>query len=314
VWFLIAASIPVDYPNLIIMLPLGILAIGRFLSVSKISSQLRLRFFPERWLTITAVIFPLVFFLWFNQVSYGHPLQFSGTVASVKSIDANGLPTRSELETEDYLTPQDQKKSAVGFFRTRNLIRGLYIHLVSPDRGVLVYTPVILFGLLALILPRSNQFLWAAITSISLNLVLYSLWGDPWGGWAFGSRYLIPGYALAAVLTGVVLKSFSRHKLLWLFFTLAFVYSVAVNTLGAVTTNLVPPGVEISALSAVTGKKERFSFDRNLEYLFTNGVKSAAYHTLLAPHVLPWQYALIVGAIPLLLGGYLIYNQKYDRN
>lgn len=314
VWLLIAAAIPVDYPNLFIMLPIGLMATGRVIKATVNTRNLRISITPLRLLSLSAVIIPLAFFLWFNQVSYGHPLQLSGTVASVKYIGPDGLPAASNLENADYQPPQDQHKSAIGFFKTRNLIRGLYIHLFSPDRGIVLYTPVMLFAVLVFFLPRTNQFVQAAVTAISVNLVLYSLWGDPWGGWAFGSRYLIPAYALAAVLIGLVLKFFSRHRFLWLLFTAAFIYSVAVNTLGAVTTNLVPPGVEIPALSAVTGRQERFSYDRNLEYLLSRGIKSVAYHWLAAPYLSAWQYALLVGAVPAFLGGFLIWQYKYDRD
>ena len=34
------------------------------------------------------------------------------------------------------------------FFKTRNLLNGFYIHLLSPDRGIIYYAPVILLGLL----------------------------------------------------------------------------------------------------------------------------------------------------------------------
>jgi len=57
------------------------------------------------------------------------------------------------------------------------------------------------------------------------NLMIYSMWGDPWGGWAFGSRYLIPAYAAISVFLAVALEKFRRDKLFLLMVFMAFVYS-----------------------------------------------------------------------------------------
>jgi hypothetical protein len=44
----------------------------------------------------------------------------------------------------------DKEKKAVGFFETRNMLNGFDVHVVSPDRGMTTYAPIVLMGILGL--------------------------------------------------------------------------------------------------------------------------------------------------------------------
>jgi hypothetical protein len=72
---------------------------------------------------------------------------------------------------------------------------GLYGLLASPSRGLLVYTPYVLFAFLALL----RAWRWpgevaSRLRGLSLAwlaaLVLYSMYSEWWGGRVFGSRFL----------------------------------------------------------------------------------------------------------------------------
>ena len=296
IWFLCALSIPVDYPNLILMLPIGFTAITRivYFKREEVRSLLKIRVWGL--FTFIGLLLPLLFFLWFNNASYGNPLQFSGTVPSAESIDASGKPSIPQNITvsnaEKYLNPETQRKSALSFFRPRNIVNGLYLHLISPDRGVLYFAPVILIGILGAFLlfkvfPSAASLILGVFV---FDLVLYSMWGDPWGGWAFGSRYLIPGYAMLAIFVGMAL-SWGRKNIafLSLFFVL-LAYSVGVNALGAITSNQNPPKVEVLALEKLSHKEEKYSFDRNFEKLSANFSKSFVWQTYLKDVISAQQY------------------------
>ncbi len=82
------------------------------------------------------------------------------------------------------------------------------------------------------------------ISVVLVNILLYSMFGDPWGGWSFGPRYLIPSIALLCTGIGYALARFLRNPLVIILFITALIYSSAVNVLGSTTTNLVPPKVE----------------------------------------------------------------------
>lgn len=313
IWFLMAMSLPVDYPNVILMAPIGLFALFRVLVPEVTEKQVKLTLKIGGVFTMVFGIIPLIFFLWFNQVSYGNPLQLSGTLPSVKEIDEEGNPTLprevgTDTNTDFYTDPTQQNKSAVGFFKTRNMLEGLFIHSISPDRGVLYYTPVILLGILgfASLYKRQSGYFQVLLGIIGFNILLYSMWGDPWGGWAFASRYLIPTYAILAIFLSIILTQWQKKNVFLIIFFLLFIYSAGVNTLGAITSNRNPPKVEVLALEAVTGRQEKYTFTRNWDLLNANRSKSYVYQTFFADKYeavsyYAWLLMTIITAVYLML-------------
>ncbi len=284
IWFLCALSVVIDNPNFFLMLPIGIYALGRIISFEKIKTAYVMNIKPVLFLTLITVAIPVGFFLWFNKASYGNPLQLPGTSVSVAEIDENGKSV--EADTKSILTGSSRdevskEKTAVGFFQTRNLLNGLYIHTLSPDRGILRFAPVILLGIIGMVLlyRRNKEFANLLTVIIGINVLLYSMWGDPWGGWAFGSRYLIPTYALLAIGLGIVLSKWSKKIWFLVIFAFLFVYSAGVGTLGALTSNVNPPQVQVLQLEKISGTIQRYSFDRNWQFLNESGSKSFIFRT-----------------------------------
>ncbi len=313
IWLLCAASIPVDYPNLFLMLPIGIFAATRLISINKNKRRIVYSINVIRLISIVSIIFPLGFFLWFNQNSYGNPLQFSGTVKSVHDIDVNGNPTTSNKinlqNVADYAEKEKaeptSKKSAISFFKPRNIINGLDIHLFSPDRGIVVFTPIVIFGILGAFLYKQKEqkedILPVLIGIITADIVLYSMWGDPWGGWAFGSRYLIPSYAILSILISFVLTKLNKKVLFIIPFYIVMVYSIFVNTLGALTTSSMPPEIETTVLGQLSNKVEKYSWDRNWEFITAGKSKSFIFQTYAHKYISALQYFYIIaGSITLL--------------
>ena len=296
VWLLCASSVPIDYPNAILMIPIGIAALSRIINFAKTKRAIVINLRPYFLATFFSMIIPLVLFMWFNKESYGDPLQLSGTVASVARIDENGDPATPERDfdilEEEYVNPDLQKKSAVGFFEPRDLINGFYTHLFARDRGIIFFTPVLilaLFGFAHLMSLRAELGIISLSVSL-LALLVYSLWGDPWGGWAFGSRYLIPAYAMLSLMIASALDRYRRNFIL-LFIALSLgIYSIFANTTGALGTIATPPKVQVLSLEAITGRVERYSWDRSWEYITGGKTKSAAYEAYFANHLSPLNY------------------------
>lgn len=319
IWFLWAVAVVVDSPNLLLMLPIGLAALGQLVYFHRHNSRLYLTIRYAGVLTLFSAVLPIMLFLWINQVSYGDPLQLAGTLPRVLAIDADGMPAAPDVFPEsasESRRDSDKEKTAVGFFQTRNMLNGFYVHALSPDRGVLRFTPVVLLGIFGLAFAnRSKARVGALLISIiGINVILYSMWGDPWGGWAFGSRYLIPTYAMLAIGLAVALSRWRAKPMLLLIFLAVFGYSAWVNTLGAITSSTNPPKVEVLALEEITGQEQKYTYWRNWDYLASNRSKSfvwqtmgreyvsaSAYHWLLTGVIVAVASALTAG---LALAGY----------
>lgn len=282
IWFCMALSVSVDNPNFFLLAPLGILALSRVISITTSDGKTRVSLRPFLVLTFFMLLVPMAGFLWYNATVNGGALKLSGTLPSVTTLSVDGQATSRDLTNISIDGDDDDKaKTAVGFFQTRDLLRGLSSHLVSPDRGVLVYAPIVFFGIFGLVaLTRKEQYSAVAnvlVGTVVVNLLLYSMWGDPWGGWAFGSRYLIPSYAVLGIGIGVALSEWRKNIF---FLGVSFVvlaYSLSVNTLGALTSNANPPEHEVLAIEALSRKVEKYTPERNWDYLHEKGSKSFVY-------------------------------------
>lgn len=313
VWFLFAISISVDYPNFFFMIPVLIYAGWRLASVTLEDNKTVFRLRILGVFTFLTMILPLAFFFWFNTVSYGNPFQLSGTVDAVKVIDDAGNPILPDKTKQQ----NPSERSATEFFKTRHQINGMYILLLSPDRGIIVYTPVILFGLAGLFfLYKKHPVAPLLIGVVGMNFLLYSMWGDPYGGWAFGSRYLIPSYAILSIGLAYFLHMYRKNIVLLILFFLVFLYSVSINTLGAITSSRNPPKVEAVALSQLSGKDEKYTFERNWQYLMVNKSKSYIWQTYARYYLNTQQYYVILVSligIPSILLILILATQKEKR-
>ena len=320
VWFLLASAIPVDYPNLILMFPLGLYGLSKMFSLKKNKTAYELNFKVLGILTFIGVVFPLLFFMKFNEQSYGNPFQFSGTVSSVKVIDAEGKPAAPDIERKEnieaLLQPEKQNKSAVGFFKSRNILNGLSSHFINRDRGILWFTPVIFLSILGIPhLYRKNKVICSVLVSIvGLTILLYSMWGDPYGGWAFGSRYLIPAYAILSIFIAFAIDAYRRNILFVLFFLILSLFSISVNTLGAITSSRNPPEPEILALEALSGREEKYGFDRNFEMIQDGRSKSYVFQAYAQNYMTAMTYfvwlASTIGIVLVALLGLAVFRKE----
>lgn len=335
IWFLCSFSVVVDNPNLFLMLPIGLYALMLLWQSLDWGRVVPARLLWRRigyGATFLMLLVPMVFFLWYNQNAYGNPFQLPGTLKGVDEIGPDGRPAEvNTYEQEVGLVKQrtsdktSHEKTAVGFFRTRDLYNGFYTHFISPDRGIIFFAPVILLGIFGLgLLYRKNSIFVALVAAtIGMNVLTYSMWGDPQGGWAFGSRYLIPTYALLAIGSAFL---FSKTRGKWFVAALflgLFAYSAFVNTLGAVTTSANPPKDEVLALEKQSGYEQKYTFVRNWEYLnkkyYDIGSKSFVYQTWAQSFLSAVQYFFVLYGLILLLVvgvvvGWMKENNVHEQN
>ena len=297
IFLLCSLALTLDYPNLFMMFPIGLVCLSRMISFTRIRNSLKFSIKIPLIVSTVALIFPLLFFLWFNNASFGNPFQLSGTLRTIKDVSKVQTDKSSSKGVQPGLGKVPRKeKTAVGFFTTRNLTNGLYLLFISPDRGMIFYTPVMLFGIIGIILAIKKKARMSVlmVAIIGANILLYSLWADPWGGWAFGSRYLIPTYAILSIFIALFLTFWSNKYFLMPVFAFAAFYSVAVNTLGAITTSALPPQVEVLELEKLSGLVQKYTYERNWDFLLAGHSKSFVYQTFLKDYLSTFQFYMIL--------------------
>jgi hypothetical protein len=223
---------------------------------------------------------------------------------------------------DSLLNPTRQQKSAIKFFQPREMLNGFYIHFFSPDRGVIYYAPVVIFGIAGMLLAIKKKVRMVSVLAgiIGANILLYSMWGDPWGGWAFGSRYLIPSYAILSIFIALLLTYWKRKIIFLLCFLPVAFYSIAVNTLGAITTSALPPKVEVLNLEKLSGIVQKYTYEKNWDILSAGYSKSFVYQTFLGNYLSSVTFYILLTTVICSFVGvivayyYLISRRKGEEN
>lgn len=105
--------------------------------------------------------------------------------------------------------------------------------LISPSRGLFIYSPVLLFAIAGYAMAwrarpeRSARFVRDASLAVAGTYVLYSLIGYWWGGWVFGNRYLSDVGPLFALGVAFAVDRGALRSRLWrAVFALALGWSI----------------------------------------------------------------------------------------
>lgn len=281
VWLAYALAITIDYPNALLMLPVMVYFLISALNVEKNSENIKIKIRTSFILTV--VFFALVMFghLVHNKNEFGSITNLSGGLTSYKTIVENNWQELSVNEINLKLNENIAKKDVVGFFTEEKIPSSPGTLLFSKDRGLFVYTPIFILGVLGILyVVRKRVTLESGVllSLIGVNLFLYASWGDPWGGWAYGPRYLIPSMSILAIFSGIFLS----YRPTWWKSLVAFVlftYSSAIALLGVLTTNSVPPRVEADSLGM------KYNFLRNLEFFYDNKSSSYVYNHFLSDNL-----------------------------
>ena len=192
----------VDYVNAI-LLPFVII----FLAVSKRGSK--------AWMARTAAAFVL------------------GALPGLAVIGAYNFAIFGDpfTTTEQYF---NGKTSVFASF-TNPIYLGLELDLFSFSRGLFVYSPLLVLGLMGYVNAfRRWDYRRESLLLLGMFLCIllpYSAWYQPDGGISFGPRFLVAGIPFLLLPAGYVLEA-TRGKTLWLAYV-AFGAGVVINGLGA---------------------------------------------------------------------------------
>src|SRR3989338_4543332 len=287
VWVAYALSITVDYPNVIMMLPIMVYFAYSTFSVKKLEEGFSLTI---KWAAVaTFLVFALITGLhfWHNAHYYGSWHQLAGGLQRYRHPDEIANNASASAGTT---------KNVATFFSERAIPHGFYILLFSDERGLFFFYPIFalsLFGIWAYSKKSREGGVSAeyilAVALILTNLTLYSSWGDPWGGWAYGPRYLIPSMAFLSIFVGVFISSGAYTGLKKFLAFLLFLYSSEVALLGALNTNAVPTRGEAMPLPI-----KKYNFLKNIDFIYSDQSGSFIYKTYLSGKLSLVAYYLII--------------------
>lgn len=302
VWLVYGVAIWVDYPNIFIYLP--ILLLFMFTSMINLNQE-------KRKVTLTINFKPLLASLvflfvigaygFYNYLNFGHPLILSNTLPRVKD-----LKSPQTVQTVQGTARVPSAQTAGAALNPRLMTQGLISFIISHDRGVLVYSPLVLLFFLGVgALKGQLQKVELGLLALPATcLVLYSMFGDPYGGWAFGSRYLIAILPELVILAGLGLQKFGHLLLVRIYYSFFFIYSAAVALLAPLTTNTIPPFVEARHFGLDS------SFVLNWKMLLNNQLSSFFYNYILERRIAGVYYYFFVLSLLLLIVLWAIWQPK----
>lgn len=122
------------------------------------------------------------------------------------------------------------------------LYLGVLLNLVSPYRGLLIYSTILVLGVLGLYevlkdRPWRNEGLFFLVCFLGIFLP-YSMWYDPGGGDSFGPRFLVAAIPFLLIPAGFILQ-LGEKRVRRIAFALFFV-GVLSNGIGALTSAISP--------------------------------------------------------------------------
>lgn len=234
VWSFYGLSVLVDYPNILVYLPIALLTLYRSFNIKTIDfAGTKKKFLLWR---PSPLLYSLVFFLLilllglYNRVTLGGMFEMAHNYRVTDIVQG---AADYHFGLDHLLTP-------------KNAINGLYTLLFSKDRGIIYFCPILILAIAGLFqfVGESRRQILIFCVICYLQLMVYASFYDPWGGWSFGPRYLIAIMPLLAVMAGGLYERFRRSNIFVLFYMSVALLSSAIAFAGASTTNLIAPSAE----------------------------------------------------------------------
>ncbi len=306
VWTCLGLTLTLDYPNALFMAPVMIYFAFSAFEISKKAKSIEVNVHFSAIVTSVVFLGLVILHGFYNYTHFGNPWRVSGSLPGTKLV----------TEAATYNTPEraslvqliEKKKDVVKFFSEEKFPNGLFELTASSDRGLLIYSPIFILGFAGLVIYLKRYAGWEVSTLTACVLAiffLYSSWGDPWGGWAFGPRYLIPAMGILSIFVSGFLTESKKYIFKTLAFGL-FVYSSAVSLLGVLTTNAIPPKSEAIIL------KTGYNFLRSWEFFQDSRSSSFVYNTWFS-HLPLWLYALPIYLLVIAAAGIFLFRLSKDK-
>lgn len=288
-----------DIPNLFLLFPIGLYILSQHFKVEQIKKKTVLHIKPV-FLTIAVGLVPFIMlFGWYNIQTTGSPLLLAQLFPQSEYFDTQEVQEMKRANRQN-VDPFGDKLP----FSTRSQLRSFYILFVSNERSWLHYSPILLLGFTAFIKNGkrlSEKEVVLLLTVIVTNFILYGMFGDPWGGWSFGPRYLIPAAGLTSILLAMAIDRHGKNLLFIALFTLLGLHSIQLATASVLTTATIPPKVEAEQLDVFIP----YTYTYNFQLLEAGRTSSLLYKTYLSEHLSVYQYWQIIVMIASVQVGFL---------
>lgn len=289
---ILAISFLVEYIGPLFLLPSFLLFVSKAI-VFKKQNSVTVQINKSIFAGIVGFALFILPTLFYNSKIYSSPFKLAGTVHRVEyiSFDQDGEPIKPNLDEVEY------DKTISGFFDPIKIPFSWNILFASSERGMLFYAPLMIFSIfvfffISQLKTNSKNYVYTTFSIFLIVILLFGMWDDVWGGWAFGSRYSIPGFAALSLLLGLTLYHWRRKFIYFLCISIVFFYSISVNIAGALTTNAIPPTRE-SLSQTLTPVKYLYNFD-----LLGKGVSSSyLYNTYLWKFLSAAHFGTILGML-----------------
>lgn len=291
-----------DAPNVILMFPLGLYMLFKYFSLENVKNKFKLSVNLSVLGLLIGVIPFIMLFGWYNHTTSGSYTLLAQSIGRPK-----GLETAPDLAS--IKKTQTESKSEASFklpFETRAQMNGSYTLLISNERAWIFYSPIVLVGILGMILAfrkQSTKTLAALGASVvAVNISIYTMFGDPWGGWSFGPRYLIPAASILCAGLGVLVTRYNRNFIVVPLVILIFAYSAFISTAGVLTTNAIPPKVEALNLP----NPIPYTYEYNFQMLDKNQLSALLYNLYFAESLTAKNYTYLYAMTTITIGILLI--------
>lgn len=295
-----------DIPNVFLILPVLVYVFFK----SFIISESTTKFLFSVKLNSIGLLLGVIPFLaitgWYN-------FQLTGSYTKIGQFIG-----RTDYRTDKQNTQKVDKTNRPLPFNTRRELSGAYTLLLSNERSWLFYSPIVLVGIIGSIYAYREKerktLTTLGIGVILITILIYSMFGDPWGGWSFGPRYLIPSASVMCAFVGIALQKLQKNFIFVLLFFALLTYSAWVSTLGILTTSSIPPKVEAVALS----EPIPYTYTYNLRFVEKNKASSLLYNIYFSRYISLRDYILILTGVStvtmlLLYGGILLDKKRKDK-
>lgn len=226
-----------DYPNLVLLSPILIYLIHSGLKFSSDNRSVKIGIKTSLLASSLVLITIGVTHMYYNYTNFGNFKRFSNSLP----MYAPYLDREAGREKPNEDESSVEKKEQISFSLTEtNLTRGTYSILFEVSKSLLTNFPLYFLFILGVWSQRKKMNIDKLIllSVMVVNFFLYASFNDPWGGWAFGPRYLVPSMPIAILFFSIWLSGENwvvPRKLVALAFfsygaVCAFIGVVAINS------------------------------------------------------------------------------------